>query len=90
VSDKDWKTAKDLEANWTAVDFNDSTWQQAYEIGQYGKGRDDKVEIFVADPGHPSPFVRKEFPLMAKSADKDVCVRSGLRGTASEWAKSRR
>ncbi len=61
VSDKDWKTAKDLEANWTAVDFNDSTWQQAYEIGQYGKGRDDKVEIFVADPGHPSPFVRKEF-----------------------------
>jgi alpha-L-rhamnosidase len=59
VSDKNWRSAKDCAGNWTEIDFNDSDWQQAYEIRRYGQ--DDKLEIFIADPGHPAPFVRKEF-----------------------------
>ena len=66
VTDRQWKWAQSEQPNWQQPDFDDSSWQDAREVGNFGVppwGSVSPQTVYVP----PLPFLRKTF-----SVDKTV------------------
>ena len=60
VTDRSWKCSRDEQPNWQQPDFDDSGWQDAREIGNFGVppwGSVSPQAVYVP----PLPFLRKTF-----------------------------
>ncbi len=66
VSDRHWKTSNKADEGWNTVSFNDSAWQDSFEIADFGQNVWGKAA--GAPAAGPVPILRKSFTL----ADKPV------------------
>ncbi len=60
VTDRQWKWAQSEQPNWQQPDFDDSSWQDAREVGNFGVppwGSVSPQTVYVP----PLPFLRKTF-----------------------------
>ena len=64
VSDRHWKTSIHAAEGWNAAGFNDSGWQDSFEIAAFGQGAWGKVGSTAA--AGPVPILRKSFTLGGK------------------------
>lgn len=83
VSDGSWKAAKEAPEGWRAVDFDDSKWDKAKELGAFGKtapwgavavpgggdGRFTVPEGFRVEPAVKDPGDRGPFSLVNMTFD---------------------
>jgi alpha-L-rhamnosidase len=68
VSDRHWKASAKQADGWTGAGFNDSTWQSAFEIADFGQGVWGN-QVSVSTSG-PVPILRKSFDLGGKTITK--------------------
>ncbi len=61
ASDRHWKTSKQAAKGWNTAGFDDSAWQNSFEIADFGKGVWKNVAADAT--AAPVPFLRKEFSI---------------------------